>query len=126
MNLPMHGVCDALPHPHLSYGPAYLLRIRIFHKDLVFKKWVPPPHRPHLGPALPTLRSHLYCCSYGIKPDWRRTNRIIEEKSRPNRKETLIIAKCNTYSTGCGQCKKQDFQTQEALHHQTNMKDKAF
>ena len=49
-----------------------------------------PPHT--LRPALPTLLSHLYCCSYAMKPDGRRTNHIIVEKSRPDRKETLIIS----------------------------------
>ena len=51
-----------------------------------------PPHPPPLGPALPIFRSHLYCCSYAMKPDGRRANHIIVEKSWPNRKETLIIS----------------------------------
>ena len=35
---------------------------------------------------------HLYYCSYAMKPDGRRANLIIVEKSWPNRKETLIIS----------------------------------
>ena len=54
------------------------------------------------------------------------------EKSRPYRKETLIISVklqpivIHSKVGGCDQCKKQDFQAQEALHHQTYMKDKPF
>ena len=109
---------DALPHPH----PCLRTCIPFTHFSLgpsLKKMGVPPPPPPHthtLGPALPTLRSHLYCCSHAMKPDGRRANHIIVEKSRPNRKETL--------STGCNQCKKQDFQTQDALHNQTYMKVK--
>ena len=36
MNFSRYGVCDALPHAHPAYGPAYLLRI--FHYDPVLKK----------------------------------------------------------------------------------------
>ena len=51
----------------------------------------PPP--PSVS-ALPTLhvRSHFYCCSYAMKPDGRRANHIIVEKSWPNSTETLIIS----------------------------------
>ena len=51
----------------------------------------PPRPRPCLGTALLTLRSHLYCCSYEMKPDGCRANHIIVEKLWPNLKETLII-----------------------------------
>ena len=47
---------------------------------------------PHLSPALPTLRFHLYFCSYGMQSDGRRANHIIVEKSWPNRKDTLILS----------------------------------
>ena len=41
-----------------------------------------------------TLRFHLYCCSYAMKPDGRRVNHTIVQKAWPNRtcKETLIIS----------------------------------
>ena len=74
-----------IPFTHFSLGPS-------------LQKWVcrtPPPRRPHpppLGTALPTMRSHLYCCSYAMKPDGCRANHIMVEKSWPNRKETLIIS----------------------------------
>ena len=89
----------------------------------------PPPPPPRLGPA---LRSHLYCCSYAMKPDGRRANHIIVEKSWPNRKETLIISVklqpnvIHSQLAGCDQCKKQDFKTQEALHHQPIWRIKHF
>ena len=100
-----------IPFTHFSLGPS-------------LKNWVCP--LPPLGPALPTLRSHLYCCSYAMKPDGRRANHIIVENSWLNRKETLIISVKLQPKPGCNQYKKQDFQTQEALHHQTYMKDKSF
>ena len=62
-----------------------------FIRTQFWKKMVCSPPPPSLGPVLPTLRSHLYCCSYAMKPDGRRANQIIVEKSWPNRKETLII-----------------------------------
>ena len=91
MNLPRYGVCDALAHPqpclrtcipftHFSLGPS-LKKIGVAPTHPA-----PPPSR-----ALPTLWSHLYCCSYAMKPDGRRANHTIVEKSWPNRKETLII-----------------------------------
>ena len=73
MNLTWYGVCDALLHPH----PCLRTCIPFKHFSLgprVLKMGVPPP--PTLGPALPTIRSHLYCCSYAMKPDGRRANPI--------------------------------------------------
>ena len=103
---------------------AFFIRTRLKNLDVP-----PPPHPP--GPALPILRSHLYCCSYAMKPDGRRANQHIVEKSWPNRKKNIdnirnVTAKCNTWSAGCCHCKKQDFQAQEALHLQTYMKDEVF
>ena len=93
MNLPRYGVRDALPHSH----PCLRTSIPFTHFFIMtqFKKWVCHPHPPPpypLGQSLPTLRSHLYCCSYAMKPDGRRTNHTIVEKSWPNRKEALIIS----------------------------------
>ena len=73
MNVLRYGVCDALPlrHPylrftHFSLGPS-------------FKKLGVPPSGS--GPAyMPTLRFHLYCCSYVMKPDGCRANHIVIEK----------------------------------------------
>ena len=87
MNLPRYGGCDALPHPHSCLRTC----IPFTHFSLgpsLKKLGVPPP----LGPALPMFRSHLYCCSYAMKPDGRRANHITVEKSWPNRKGTLIIS----------------------------------
>ena len=84
MNFPGYVVCDALPHPHPCIPFTH------FSLGLSLKKLGVP--QPSLGPALPTLRSHLYCCSYAMKPDGRRANHIIEKKPWPNRKETLIIS----------------------------------
>ena len=82
MNLPRYGVCDALPQPH----PCLRTCISFTHFSL-------GPSAPSpLGPVLPTLRSHLYCCSYAMKPDGRRANHIIVEESWPYRKATLIIS----------------------------------
>ena len=61
--------------PTPAYGPAYLLRI--FHYDPVLKHWVCPPSGS--GPAY--IRSDFYCCNYALKPDGRRANHIIVEKS---------------------------------------------
>ena len=79
MNLPRYGVCDALPHPY----PAYLFTH--FSLGPSLKNWV--CRHPTSGSG----RSHLYCFNYAMKSDRRRANHIIEEKSWPNRKITLII-----------------------------------
>ena len=88
MNLLRHGVCDAFPHAQ----PCLLTCIPFTHFSLgrSLKNGCASP--PTLGPALPTLRSHIYCCSYAMKPDRRGANHIIVEKSWYNRKETLMIS----------------------------------
>ena len=121
----LHGFTQVWGMWCTSSPPPLLMDLYTFYVFLIriqFKKKVDMTHHPSLGPALPTLRSHLYCCSYGMKHDGRRANHIIVEKenSWPNRKETLIISvklQPNVISCPamCDQCKKQDFQTQVAF-----------
>ena len=61
--------------------PTLLTDLQTFYAFFImtqFKKIgrVPPPS---MCPALRILRSHFYCCSYAMKLDGRRTNRIIVE-----------------------------------------------
>ena len=83
MNLPRYGIYDALPHPHPCLRTCIPFTHFSLEPSIKENGCAPPPH-PHkhtLGPALPLIRSHLYCFSYGMKPDGRRANRIKVEKS---------------------------------------------
>ena len=87
MNLPRYGVCDALPHPH----PCLRTCIRFIHFSLgPSLKNIGCAHT-HLGPALPTLRSHIYWCSKLRNETWWAPSKSYKT-SWPNRKETLIIS----------------------------------